>query len=408
MSSDPTSSQPRTSGNEPAAILTPPQLRTATSKRQRFCFGTLLTVVLVLIVLNVLVRLESEEVKVPADYGPAEIPAEPSFKGGSDQLKQTVVVPTLESPLAPDTSAIWCGTLAMAWQQAEKKVVKKPLVVLGEEETSRDLRKTPWPDLEPKDYYVAAGFYKDGIQERIRRELAARFPKAPLPEIESSPMKSFMAYAYLEVALRYEFQFQRNDEPFLFKDSRGNKTKVRAFGIREQDAKHGVDTYRAQVQVLFKEGGEFALDLSKRTRPYQIVLARMEPKPTLQAALAHLDNKIAAAKGQSQLGEASVLLAPSMNWQIDHRFRNLEGKDLRHPPEHYLSKASQFIHFKMDRKGAEVSSAALINADWCGGFDGPNPYYIFDRPFLLLMKKRGSSQPFLVMWVANAELLEPF
>jgi hypothetical protein len=33
---------------------------------------------------------------------------------------------------------------------------------------------------------------------------------------------------------------------------------------------------------------------------------------------------------------------------------------------------------------------------------------LFDRPFLLYIKKRDAQQPLLVMWVENAELLETF
>ncbi len=36
------------------------------------------------------------------------------------------------------------------------------------------------------------------------------------------------------------------------------------------------------------------------------------------------------------------------------------------------------------------------------GFD---PNFIFDRPFLIVVKKRGAERPFFVMWVDNAELL---
>jgi hypothetical protein len=34
-----------------------------------------------------------------------------------------------------------------------------------------------------------------------------------------------------------------------------------------------------------------------------------------------------------------------------------------------------------------------------------DPSFIFDRPFLIVVKKRGAEHPFFVMWVDNAELL---
>jgi len=37
--------------------------------------------------------------------------------------------------------------------------------------------------------------------------------------------------------------------------------------------------------------------------------------------------------------------------------------------------------------------------------EGANRRFVFDKPFLIVMKKRGAERPFFVMWVANAELL---
>jgi hypothetical protein len=46
-----------------------------------------------------------------------------------------------------------------------------------------------------------------------------------------------------------------------------------------------------------------------------------------------------------------------------------------------------------------------LGADWGGEWEDPTSY-LYDRPFLLVMQKRGSSRPFFVMWVENAELLQ--
>jgi len=35
-------------------------------------------------------------------------------------------------------------------------------------------------------------------------------------------------------------------------------------------------------------------------------------------------------------------------------------------------------------------------------------YYVADKPFLVIMKKRGAEKPYFAMWVDNAELLRPW
>ncbi len=34
-------------------------------------------------------------------------------------------------------------------------------------------------------------------------------------------------------------------------------------------------------------------------------------------------------------------------------------------------------------------------------------YYIFDRPFLLYLKKRAGGRPYFAMWIDDPELLVP-
>jgi hypothetical protein len=330
--------------------------------------------------------------------GDLEAPAELSFDGPVDRLKGTVFVPTLERPIPAGKSAIWCATMPMAWQELEKTVIKGPLDVKGAEEICRELRASPGPNLEAKDYYVAAGFANDGISERIRRELPARFPKAPLDAVPPVHPDGAIALAYLEVSLFYDYFFKHNEEPLHFKDADGRQTPVHAFGIREKDGELMEQSFRGQVLVLFRDKGEFAVDLSHNTKPYQIVLARMARKASLKETLAALDTRIGDAEPK-HLDSGAIMLVPSMNWKIEHRFRELEKRP--------VEAVYQSIQFKMDRKGAYVASVVTVTLPNGHPEADPNPnHYLFDRPFLIVMKKRGVRQPFFVMWVDSAELLQ--
>jgi hypothetical protein len=337
-----------------------------------------------------------------------DTPNPPTFAGNSDKLKQTVIVPTLETPLPAGKSAIWCATLALAWQQMEKDVAKGPVGIQGEDKLAQALRSLPDVGLRPEDYYVTAGFY-DKIVDRIRRELPNHFPRAPLPDLPDDPLRRFLAYAYLKTAIRYDFEFRDNLKPLPFKDSQGRVTPVKSFGILERDEDQGRETFRGQVRVLFRERDEFAVDLSRKTRPYQIVLARMSRKATLQATLDDLEARAArpAAKGFSpKLGDGAILLMPNMNWRIEHHFPELEGKRLQSPRfsrAAYFKTVFQFVQFKLDRRGAELTSLGMAE----GWEDGAvEEDYRFDRPYLILMRGRGLRQPFFVMWVDNAELIQ--
>jgi hypothetical protein len=338
--------------------------------------------------------------------GDLEAPTELSFDDTSDKLKETIFLPTLERPIPDGKSAIWCATAPMAWQELEK-AVKKPVDVMGAAEICRELRETPDAKLEPDHYYVAAGRTDDdSIVERIGRELPLKFPNAP--PIPAVTPEGTLAVAYLEVAIFYDYLFKHSAEPLSFKDGRGRITPVHAFGIRKEDVGgHSEETMRGQVLVLFRNNGEFALDLSHNTKPYQIILARMARQPSLKETLAELDKRTAAAEPK-HLNHAAIMLVPSMHWKATHRFTELEGRYVNDPKGRSVEMVYQSTHFKMDRKGAYVASAVVVTLPDNGHpEEPPNPdHYFFDRSFLVVMKRRGGNQPFFVMWVDNAELLQ--
>jgi len=332
-----------------------------------------------------------------------------SFAGSSKRLLRTVIVPVLSTPLVEGRSAIWCATLPLAWQQMEKEVVKGPADLVGAEEVSRGIRASPTSQLRAEDYYVAAGLVRDGIVERINEELGKHFPGAPQLNRPDNA-ESIVAYASLEASVPFQFAFRNSTQSLQFKDSKGKSTPVKAFGLQEEDKNWGIESSRSQVRVLFGEGDEFALDPSRHTKPYQLVLARIKRRATLQDTLEELERRTASSerKWVPSFGPEAVLLVPNMNWQMDHSFPELEGKKLRHadspraPAE--LTFAKQFIHFKLDRRGAILRSRSLIGTDWSAD-DVKLERYVFDRPYLIVLRNRDSQQPFFVMWVDNAELL---
>ena len=64
--------------------------------------------------------------------------------------------------------------------------------------------------------------------------------------------------------------------------------------------------------------------------------------------------------------------------------------------------AQQDILFRLNRSGAELKSEMRMYT-----LGGPT-YYLFDRPFLVCLRKREAEHPYFVMWVDNAELLQRF
>jgi hypothetical protein len=328
-----------------------------------------------------------------------------SFDGSSDQLQQTVIVPTLDTPIPDGKSAIWCASFQIAWNKFKTEVARGPVQIKGAELAAERLNQAEQSeqDLEPGSYYAAAGFTKDGIMEKIQASMRLKFPNVPKVDFHESGEEVAVAFGYLEAQVTFNPPFQEREGPIFFTNPK-EETKVKFFGIPE---KPGHEDLRDQVELLYEQGRDiFAVDLCKTSRPNQIVLASLPQKATLAETLSDLEKNSSdfqSKNGNLALGYYDTLGVPNMHWRISHHLSELEGidKPLLNPTLQgtFIGEAIQVIEFKLDRRSAALKSQARLHAL------GLPRMLLFNHPFLLYMKKRGAKHPFFVMWVDNAELL---
>jgi hypothetical protein len=194
----------------------------------------------------------------------------------SKNLKQTVVVATLDCPLPEHKNAIWCATFQMAWDKLKQDIIGEPIQIPAAQELADRLNRSQFPtgSIEEKSYYAAAGPVKNGIIEQIQKEMKRRFPSEPVPTFDSrygTLPDVVLAYAYLNVDVGFQHPYYVYRRGFGFLGSDGVGTEVTAFcaqALRQTSASQGV---RDQVEVLYYDSGgssgvpQFAVDLSKQT-----------------------------------------------------------------------------------------------------------------------------------------------
>jgi len=247
-----------------------------------------------------------------------------------------------------------------------------------------------------------------------------KFPDEPVPQFGPMSDDWAVAFAYLQAMIKFTHPFGKI-ERLPFTDSVGNRTGVAGFGCESHDVSG--EPSRRQVEILYYASprntatgrypmkAEFAVDLCKSSRPYQIVLACVEQRNTLGETVSDLWQKISKYLPREKyptgepfsgynatLETGEALMVPEMFWKISHHFKELEGHDLVGVGP--IMEASQMIRFRMDRFGVVLKSEARFAAarEIARSF-------VFDGPFLLYMQRRGGDRPFLVMWVDNAEML---
>jgi hypothetical protein len=342
-----------------------------------------------------------------------------TFSGSSSSLKQTSIMSTLDSPCPNNKNVIWCSSFQLAWNRMKDDVIGAPVEVVGAEELAARLNTAGQSeaDLESDSFYAAAGRVKDGIISKIHKEMTVKFPSHSVPDFSdiAGIPEGILAYSYLTANVPFKYPFRQFRKGLAFTDSQGVETEVGAFGVWGWNSLY--NKMRQQVEILYlqedREGinrdlriKEFAVDLSRHSEPYQVVAAVVEPKASLAQTLDYVSSRINDFRQEinyertSSLEDMDVLIVPEMFWEIEHDFNELLDKIVANAnPAMPIITAKQRIKFKLDRCGAMLESEAIIAAA------AIPRYFIFNRPFLIYIKKRECEQPFFVMWVDNAELL---
>jgi len=352
----------------------------------------------------------------------------------SNNLKQTSIVATLDSPLTKYQNIIWCSTFQMAWDMLKNDIIGEPVEVPGAEKLVGRLNAAEFSDkdIEEQSYFATAGLSVDGIIEQILDEMAQRFPSEPAPvfdDMNGLLPEMIIAYSYLNAVIEFEYPFYAGNNEFDFQDSNGTVTEVTSFCTRtDSDSSNMV---REQVDVLYYNKDEqmgqteFAVDLCTFTNPYQVVLACVPQQKNLGKTVDYAEQRISEftqdpnyeqlrklqpAVTGGRFGErpADSLIVPNVFYKLTHHFAELEGKAIANQPwrdlAYFIGEAMQTIDFTLGRTGVVLKSDAQIVVPPFGQLESRR--FDFNRPFLIYIKKREpAASPFFVMWVDNAELM---
>lgn len=342
-----------------------------------------------------------------------------------NSLKQTIVVATLDCPLPEHKSAIWCSTFQMAWDKFKQDIIGEPIQIPAAQELADRLNRSQFPigSIEEKSYYATAGFVKNGIIEQVQKEMARRFPSEPVPTFDSrySTPDVILAYAYLNVDVAFKDPYYDYRGRFNFLNSNGLGTDVTAFCAQTSGPARDSQRVRDQVEVLYYDAGgssgaaSFAVDLSKQTQPYQVILARVPHCKTFGEAAKALQDRIATFKKDPNyaalrgLGHGDTLIVPDVLYKLTHHFDELLGKHLGNQKwdRYFFFEALQKIDFTLSRTGVVLKSEARLATKKAASREQRR--LDFDRPFLICVQKREpNATPFFLMWVDNAELMKPY
>lgn len=317
-------------------------------------------------------------------------------------LKHTIVTPHMNQRILQDTNVLWCSTFQLAWNElcnlfgGPIRMEKAPTMVqiLNQREASKN-------DLDEHSYIAMAGLGSEGIYKKINEKMQNQFQGQANPqlfeEIHQSKME-WIAYAYLYKQLPFRWAFTRFHGNLEFGDK-----DVDSFGIDQLLNDQKDETRMAsQVTILdYHDSDNFIIELKTCAKDDRLILAKIPPRDTLRETIATVECNIVGKKPR-ELDELTDLYIPILNFNLLHEYEDLYYK-LIHTDKHgdtFIIYAAQLVQFRLDETGAVLESEAIVAM---GGKEIKR--LIFDKPFLILLKRRGAKRPYFALWVANAELL---
>jgi hypothetical protein len=300
-----------------------------------------------------------------------------------DNLKQTDFVTTLENPISVNKNIIYAPAFLYAWNKI-KEELKFPIIA----------DNTNSPDFKLLNQSIS---YQKSLTETEYSATAEVFDRA------------IIARAFFNKTLPFETHLQISDDPILF-----NKTKVSAFGMYY----YNEDAIKFTKILYYKDDNNFILKLSPKDKQHEIILVKgVENYQTLKDAIKLTNDLIDEGKQEQintklswkyEIVDEDIFSIPAIQFNIATHYKNLEGQSFstKDNKKYSFNEAYQRTGFILNENGAIVESVGVAALDTVSVPLKTHPKkMIFDKQFLIIIKRTGKTNPYFVMKVANTELL---
>lgn len=329
----------------------------------------------------------------------------PDLKAKTSELESTIITPHLEQKIEEGKNVLWCGTFQLAWNEFCNLIGDSPTVKPSSKMVDiLNKRKTNKKDLEEKDYVAMAG-KGTGFLDKIFEEWERKFEGQAYPELlkkaQKGPPIIWITYAYLFKHLPFEHVFHRHYNKLNFKGK-----LVDYFGVPDDRETEDLRKLAEQVVILdYKNDDDFIIELKTTEKNDRLILAKISPKETLEKTVKNVEKRIEKAK-PAKLRDDEFVQVPVLNFDILREYNELIGDTIISKDKDIdattIDIAAQSIRFRLDEKGAVLKSQAIMIYS---GISFDIRCFKFDKPFLILLKRKDAKNPYFALWVGNSELL---
>jgi len=319
-------------------------------------------------------------------------------------FNRTCITPVLNTKIIKGFNLIYCSTFQISWNKLCDEIVKNPIIIDADKDVLDSLNNYSTIDvqLENSSYVAKAGFVRDNIINKINDELNSKFSFIETFDNDLSP-DDIISYSYLRKNLMFKYEFEKKDN-FEFTSSNGAKSNIKAFGINDYDPIDSkFELLGSQLETLYFKDNSYIVKIFTQSEDDIIVVSTFPPKDTLIDSY----NDVAVYIKNELYGifKNDTLLIPKISLNISHNFNAIENKNIKNKQfeGYFVKKAIQKINFEISEKGAKIESQALLELP--KSEDIPRKM-LFNKPFLLFIKKIKAKLPYFMIYVDNDEVLK--
>ena len=300
-----------------------------------------------------------------------------------------------------DGNYLWGGAMNLAWNELSSNLIKDkvkvgtadPIALAMVDRFNNSLFNKD--DLDLNSYYIKSGFGQKTV-DAINKESRKKFPSKSFAALSGDfNNRDMIAYAYFSKQVFFPIPFTKTETEF-------EGQKVLGFYAWKQEERDNVRI------VQYTSDERFIISLKLKDDSDQLILAKGYDMGDPELVVAAIDQNI--DKYPEYMERMDYFAAPKLNVDYHRNYKELIGKQLANEGfgDYVIGQMFENIKFTMDEKGAKVENeGAIIPVAVSFDPNEPRPrHFELNKPFWVVMKRKGSKNPYFILGINNTALME--
>ena len=317
-------------------------------------------------------------------------------------VQNGLVVTSLEDKFS--SSAVWCGTFNLIWNDLRDELVKGDIVWLEEpmSDQVKNLNKGTFTTKELADssYYKIYDHPTPALKTKIESSIWKKFKQ----KSDILDQFNFEGHGdddwFLYTMLYKEFKFKKVFDKVGKYPFANSEVEYEYFGIKKGSS----EELEQNIKIInYTDDDHFIVELLTKGNDELIIYKGFEEDNFLDAY-----NKVTTEESKEvhySFNEGDTFKMPFMKTNIMEEISEVENKNFLFSDgtSYFIEKALQTVKFELNNEGGKIKSEAAMMVDK-NAMIVNNKHLDVDDDFILFIREKGSKLPYVAMRVQDMSL----